>query len=238
MRDREPPLTTLSASRVIGVAPDTVRWLVRTGRLRAIRTDSGQYLFERRDCERKLRLVAREEHHKPLPKTATPRPSRQDGQGVYAVRRGRRTTMHDCSPTNNHTDGRSPWLTVDQGFARAGKSPHDLWGMRQRPVAACACWRAPRHQIACRVDRRVAGSERPGGGAPMMRAELWAEDCANLELRIADLAVDRDAYRDIALAALDQLHVARERIVYLEQQADRLFDEPTASKSLTIARQS
>jgi len=72
----------------------------------------------------------------------------------------------------------------------------------------------------------------------MMRAELWAEDCANLELRIADLAVDRDAYRDIALAALDQLHVARERIVYLEQQADRLFDEPTASKSLTIARQS
>ena len=51
MRDRELPLTTLSASRLIGVPPDTVRWLVRTGRLRAMRTESGQYLFERRDCE-------------------------------------------------------------------------------------------------------------------------------------------------------------------------------------------
>jgi predicted site-specific integrase-resolvase len=51
-RDRDDLLTTTPAGVIIGIKPDTVRSLVRRGRLDAIRTPSGQYLFRRRDCER------------------------------------------------------------------------------------------------------------------------------------------------------------------------------------------
>jgi predicted site-specific integrase-resolvase len=51
MRERHDILTTLSASRVIGVPPDTLRWMVRTGRIRATRLENGQYIYTRSDCE-------------------------------------------------------------------------------------------------------------------------------------------------------------------------------------------
>jgi hypothetical protein len=42
---------------------------------------------------------------------------------------------------------------------------------------------------------------------------VWAQEYAQLELRLADVISERDAYQEIARAALDQLHsiVARVR---------------------------
>jgi DNA-binding transcriptional MerR regulator len=45
-------LTVADASRILGVVPDTVRYLERVGKLQAQRTSSGWRLFDRRDVER------------------------------------------------------------------------------------------------------------------------------------------------------------------------------------------
>lgn len=45
-------LTVSEAAKALGVAPDTVRWWTRTGRLDAIRTETGVRFFRRSDVER------------------------------------------------------------------------------------------------------------------------------------------------------------------------------------------
>ena len=45
-------LTVSEAARELGLTPDGVRWLERSGKLRATRTPSGVRLFQRREVER------------------------------------------------------------------------------------------------------------------------------------------------------------------------------------------
>jgi excisionase family DNA binding protein len=58
-RDRmrnEEILTTADAAKLLNLTPDGVRWLERNGRLRTMRTVSGQRLFFKSEV---LRLLAR-----------------------------------------------------------------------------------------------------------------------------------------------------------------------------------
>ncbi len=52
-------LTTGDSAHVLGISPDGVRFLDRTGRLRAIRTVSGLRLFRRCDVEKLAAARAR-----------------------------------------------------------------------------------------------------------------------------------------------------------------------------------
>jgi excisionase family DNA binding protein len=61
-------LLTNEAARVLGVSPQTVRVLERTGRLPALRTEGGVRLFDRRDVERLAR--EREERRSAAPAAA------------------------------------------------------------------------------------------------------------------------------------------------------------------------
>ena len=45
-------MTVGEVAKALGVAPDTVRWWTRTGRLDALRTESGVRFFRRSDVER------------------------------------------------------------------------------------------------------------------------------------------------------------------------------------------
>jgi excisionase family DNA binding protein len=55
------PVQTTEAARILDVSAETVRWLERTGRLRALRTRNGVRIFDRLDLERiaKERAAAR-----------------------------------------------------------------------------------------------------------------------------------------------------------------------------------
>ncbi len=48
----DPLLTPADAARILGVVPATVRLMAETGRLPALRTESGMRLFRREDVER------------------------------------------------------------------------------------------------------------------------------------------------------------------------------------------
>ena len=74
--------------------------------------------------------------------------------------------MSDCSPTNDHTDSISPWLTVDQGAARALVSRRTIYG-------ACASGQLRHARVGGRRDIRL-------------RAEwidAWLEASAPVEVR-------------------------------------------------------
>jgi len=57
---------------------------------------------------------------------------------------------------------------------------------------------------------------------------------AELHQCISNLEADRDGYKSMAYAALDQLQIAQQRVDYLEQQADRLFDENRLLRSRSL----
>ena len=62
--DRDDLLPTLAAARIIGISPDGLRWMRRSGRIEAHRLPGGQYVFPRDACEaeakRRKRQTARE----------------------------------------------------------------------------------------------------------------------------------------------------------------------------------
>lgn len=45
-------LTTAAAAKLLGRSPEAVRWYERTGKLPALRTTTGQRLFDERDVVR------------------------------------------------------------------------------------------------------------------------------------------------------------------------------------------
>jgi excisionase family DNA binding protein len=50
-REQDQFLSTSGAARILGVTPDTVRYLERRGRLPALHLESGQRVFRRSDVE-------------------------------------------------------------------------------------------------------------------------------------------------------------------------------------------
>ena len=63
----------------------------------------------------------------------------------------------------------------------------------------------------------------------------WAEEYAALELRLADVAAERDAYQEIAYAALDQLHSTALALNRTRTQLQRLVAASRAARVDRIA---
>ena len=57
----------------------------------------------------------------------------------------------------------------------------------------------------------------------------WADEYARLEFRLADVTAERDAYQQIAHAALDQLHSMTKALERARTQLYRLTQEIRAS---------
>ena len=59
----------------------------------------------------------------------------------------------------------------------------------------------------------------------------WAEEYARLEWRLADVISERDAYRDVARATLDQLHTTTKTLERTRVQLRRLTEQARAHQT-------